>query len=70
MAKHNNRNKKKRKSPKRTGPQCPKCNRRAPNNEGDTFWCDHCSMMFDNDPDEGGDFCTDPTRRMMREEAR
>ena len=67
MPKHN---KKKRKTPKRTGPKCPKCGRRAPNGEGDTFWCDHCLMMFDDDPDEGGDYGTDPTRRMMREEAR
>ena len=70
MARHNNRNKKKRKSPKRTGPKCPKCGRRSVGGRGDLHFCDHCQMMFDNEPDEGGDYGNNPERRMMREEAR
>ena len=69
MAKHNNRMKK-RQAPKRTGPKCPKCGRRAPNSEGSVFWCEQCNAMYDNDPDEGGDYCTDPTKRVQREESR
>ncbi len=54
-------------------PDCPKCG----GNEtyqvtglGDPRWrCQQCDAEFEPD-DEGGDYCTDPTRRLQREEDR
>ena len=51
-------------------PKCPKCGcNRHVYEEGDRdWWCDLCKIAFDPDPDEGGDFSTDPARRAEREE--
>ena len=49
--------------------RCPKCNRSGVV-QGDQYWCRHCSMIFDDDPDEGGDYATNPARRMERQESR
>ena len=51
--------------------RCPRCNRRQKRQGPDTlYWCEVCRCQFDDDPDEGGDYCTDPTRRIVREEGR
>ena len=34
------------------------------------YRCHQCDRIFDNEPDEGGDFGNDPSRRMQREEGR
>lgn len=44
--------------------KCPKCGR--PQKPGDgqrIFWCDWCKMQFDDEPEEGGSYFSDPTRR-------
>lgn len=57
-----------RKKPK-PGPPCPKCGGRKTAPRGDWFICHRCDMMFDRDPDEGGDYSArDPAARMMRQE--
>jgi len=33
------------------------------------YWCSRCRRLFDDDPDEGGDYATgDPSRRIVRQE--
>lgn len=34
------------------------------------FYCSHCGTQFDDDPDEGGDYSADPSKRLERAEAR
>lgn len=56
-------------------PTCPRCGPRHRNKVsqiGTKLWlCGHCNMMFDDDPDEGGDFDDrNPARRLEREENR
>lgn len=56
-------------------PTCPKCGHRHRNAvsevESRLWYCTRCNMMFDDDPDDGGDFDDrDPSRRLEREEAR
>lgn len=52
-------------------PKCPACGHRG-KPQGVTkevFWCDYCGGLYDNEPEEGGDFYTDPSRRLeLREE--
>lgn len=52
--------------------KCPKCGR--PNRAGlgdDRYWCVWCRVIYDNDPDDGGDYSDrDPAARMIREEER
>lgn len=52
-------------------PRCPRCNRRksvVQRLDGD-YLCTHCSAMFDNDPDEGGDYSErNPAARLERQE--
>ena len=50
--------------------RCPKCDGLVEAGEGqDTFWCIRCRAMFDDQPDEGGDYSDrDPSARMEREE--
>ena len=55
-------------------PPCPLCRStrtyRSTDNPADHSWrCKDCSAWFEPD-DEGGDYCTDPTRRLEREEER
>lgn len=53
---------------------CPKCGYRHRNAvqkvETGLYYCSRCHMMFDDDPDEGGDFCNDPSKRLERAESR
>jgi rubredoxin len=56
-------------------PKCPRCGRRKsvqPQGScGDLFRCTKCGNVFDNDPDEGGDYSDrNPAARMEREERR
>ena len=57
--------------PESNMPKCPRCNssRRVYADFERDFWCTSCHMGFDDNPDEGGDYSTDPTRRIEREEA-
>jgi hypothetical protein len=47
-------------------PDCPSCgDNRAVHEEGDrNYYCTNCRKAFDDDPAEGGDYSTDPTRRL------
>ena len=50
-------------------PKCPKCGRRGKRDnqtDEDLFWCKWCRMLYDDDPDDGGDFRNDPTRRVTQ----
>ncbi len=54
-------------------PRCIRCDdNRSVYHEGDrNYYCRTCKVCFDDEPDEsGGDYCTDPTRRIQREETR
>ena len=49
--------------------KCPRCGRPSSKEVSHRNWlCDWCDMLFDDDPDEGGTYCTDPTRRLENEE--
>lgn len=49
---------------------CPRCGRRT-QPQGGLHWCTHCRALFDDDPDEGGDYSDrDPSRRLVRAEGR
>jgi len=52
-------------------PCCPWCGRRksvSQAGEGQ-YWCSHCKRLFDDDPDEGGDYSDrNPAARLEREE--
>jgi ribosomal protein S27AE len=53
-------------------PACPKCGNRSQRSLlqiADTFKCGRCGAMYDSDPDEGGTYFTDPSKRLEREEA-
>ena len=52
-------------------PPCPRCgtNREVKAyREQRLFFCAKCKGQFDDDPDEGGTYRTDPTRRIESEE--
>jgi ribosomal protein L37AE/L43A len=50
---------------------CPKCKRTQPQRQKDSiYWCGNCRAQFDGDPDEGGDYFSDPTKRMEVRERR
>jgi DNA-directed RNA polymerase subunit RPC12/RpoP len=34
------------------------------------YVCSHCGTEFDDNPNEGGDYSADPSKRMERAEAR
>lgn len=49
--------------------RCPGCNRSQPMRGPDSlYWCTRCSAMFDDDPDEGGDFYDDPVKSVEAKE--
>ena len=55
------------KSEKPSGPRCIQCgSRKAVEKLVDTYHCTRCGAWFDDDPDEGGDFWADPSKRMER----
>jgi ribosomal protein L37AE/L43A len=52
-------------------PPCPRCGRKKTvPHDGDCWYCPGCQSVFDNDPDEGGDYFQDPTKRIQRQEER
>lgn len=49
---------------------CPWCRTREhvyPHGQRE-FFCGRCKRLFDADPDEGGDYSDDPSRRAERQE--
>lgn len=58
-------------NPKVAVVKCPKCGRAQPKtlSADGIYWCNHCKMQHDDDPDEGGTFSSfDPSARIEREE--
>lgn len=50
-------------------PKCPKCNSARAVVQLAEFFCNNCKFIFDNDPDEGGDYSDrDPSARLERQE--
>jgi len=50
---------------------CPFCgDRRIITYAGSIYRCAKCDRLFDDDPDEGGDFGNRPSARMERQERR
>ena len=50
---------------------CPRCGRKHEKRPGNDaiYYCSHCQIQFDNDPDEGGDYASyDPAWRLQRQE--
>lgn len=52
--------------------RCPRCGRaQRAGRPSVIYWCDHCRVQFDDDPDEGGTYSDrNPGARMEREERR
>lgn len=50
--------------------RCPRCKRQQQRRLSDSIYrCDKCHAMFDDDPDEGGDWSNrNPALRIEREE--
>ena len=50
--------------------RCPKCGSKQPRKSADAlYWCEKCRGMFDDSPDEGGDYSDrDPSARLERQE--
>lgn len=50
--------------------RCPRCKRPKPYKSPDAlYWCDDCNGMFDDKPDEGGDYSDhNPAARLERED--
>ncbi len=53
-------------------PKCIQCksNSHVYHDRDRNYFCTSCKIEFDDDPDEGGDWSQDPTRRIQREEDR
>lgn len=52
-------------------PPCPRCNtNKKVRANGGRYWCDRCNGLFDDDPDEGGSYFSDPSKRLERQEER
>lgn len=50
-------------------PACPTCRKRwhiLP--DWENWRCTNCQVVFDDQPDEGGDYATNPARRLERQE--
>ena len=44
--------------------KCPRCCKMSDTpHDMEHYWCSSCGMLFDKDPEEGGDFYRDPKRR-------
>lgn len=49
--------------------RCPFCNhRKSVKQKADLYFCTKCFRQFDDDPEEGGDYFADPTKRLERQE--
>ena len=57
---------------KPANPPCPVCNtaKHVVPHDGDAFYCGKCHGCFDAEPDEGGDYFSDPSKRLERVEER
>ena len=51
-----------------TKARCPRCNVPVAGNGSGFYRCPKCLGTFDDDPDEGGDYSTDPSKRIERED--
>lgn len=52
-------------------PVCPQCRSASRVKAAGSFWtCRKCGGFFDGDVSEGGDYFTDPTKRIENEESR
>jgi len=69
VSRRNKRLKRKTTARARTGATCPRCGTRAPR-RAEVYVCGKCGAMFDNNPNEGGDYAVDPTKRLQLCEAR
>ena len=48
--------------------RCPRCNSKG-TPQGELLWCRRCQLLFDEEPDEGGDYSDrNPAARLEREE--
>lgn len=57
--------------PKTKQVDCPQCGRSQPIQGPDTiYFCDSCNGQFDADGDDGGDYYTDPTKRLEKADER
>ena len=54
---------------KRRRVKCPLCKQQGKPISDGTYQCQN-GHVFDDDPNEGGDVFTDPTKRLRREESR
>lgn len=51
--------------------KCIRCGRvKSVSQAGGLYYCSHCGIQFDDDPDEGGDYGHRPSARLEREERR
>lgn len=51
--------------------RCPQCNRKQPERcPASIYRCPVCGVMFDGDPDEGGDYANDPVYSAEAKERR
>ena len=52
-----------------TPTKCPWCGRiKAVKAIADVFYCTHCRKHFDDEPDEGGDYYSDPSKWIEQHE--
>jgi ribosomal protein L37AE/L43A len=50
---------------------CPGCGGKQPARSSDAiYWCEKCLSQFDAEGDDGGDFFSDPTKRIELEDER
>lgn len=50
---------------------CPMCGRKQPHMGAEAmYYCKPCGCYFDDDPDEGGTYSNNPSRRLEQEERR
>lgn len=49
--------------------RCPRCSTLQPfRKTASVYLCPKCRGMFDDDPNEGGDFSDDPSKRLEQQE--
>ena len=48
--------------------KCPRCGDRQNWRPNAIYYCPRCRGQFDDAPDEGGDYSTDPSRRLEQRE--
>lgn len=52
--------------------KCPRCGRPQPKTLGPDgiYFCGHCEVQYDSEPDEGGSHFNDPSKRIELEDER